>query len=47
MRYMNGKFWKMVAGFLCIVLIGVLGVLFVGLYASNRAPTEDFTTSVG
>ncbi|KKW25317.1 MAG: hypothetical protein UY68_C0003G0013 [Parcubacteria group bacterium GW2011_GWF2_52_12] len=37
----------MVAGFLCIVLLGVIGVLLIGSYSSERAPTDNFTTSVG
>ena len=46
MRYFNGTFWKMVAGFLCIVLLGVVGVLLLGSTA-QEAPQEDFTTSIG
>ncbi len=46
MRYFNGTFWKMFAGFLCIILLGVVGVLLLGS-ASKDAPQEGFTTSIG
>lgn len=47
MRYFNGTFWKMVAGFLCIVLIGIVGVMLLGSSTQDGTPQEDFTTSIG